>query len=38
MSIKINEFYQIFKNRSYKLKAYANIAKISEFWRGPIFA
>lgn len=35
MSVRPNEFYQIFKNRSYKLKAYANSAKIAEFWRGP---
>ena len=37
MSIKLHEFYQIFKKRSYKLKAYANVAKISEFWRGAAF-
>lgn len=33
--IKVNEFYALFKNKCYKLKSYANIAKIAEFWRGP---
>lgn len=36
MSIKPTEFYQLFKNRAYKLRAYANLPKIAEFWRGPI--
>lgn len=38
MSIKPAEFYQLFKNRAYKLRAYANLPKIAEFWRGPIQA
>jgi hypothetical protein len=31
----VAEFYHNFKYNSYRLKSYANIAKIQEFWRGP---
>lgn len=35
MALRPSEFYQIFKNKTYKLKSYATHDKIMEFWGGP---